>query len=82
MIELVAAVAGAMIGLAGISVGSVIKRSSESRDIITKLSIGIEHIGAELQALREDMKEDRHEVFGRLGDAEQRISALEATNPR
>jgi len=49
---------------------------------MTKLSLGIEHIGQELQALREDMKEDRHEIFGRLGNIEQRISSLEATRKR
>lgn len=78
MIELMAAIAGGIIGLAGIAAGSIIKRSGEGREAIVKLSMGIEHIGTELQALREDMKEDRHEIFGRLGSAEQRLSALEA----
>ena len=78
MVELVAAIAGAMIGVAGMSAGSLIRRSGQNRDVITKLSMGIEHIGSQLQAMREDMKEDRHEVFGRLNDAEQRLSALEA----
>lgn len=78
MTELLAAIAGAVIGLAGLAAGSVIKRSGDGREIITKLSMGIEHIGSELQALREDMKEDRHEIYGRLGSAEQRISKLEA----
>jgi len=78
VIELVAAIAGGMIGLAGLAAGSVIKRSGDGRDAIVKLSMGIEHIGSELQALRQDMKEDRHEIYGRLGTAEQRISALEA----
>lgn len=78
MIELVAAIAGAAIGLAGLAAGSAIKRSGEGREAIVKLTMGIEHIGHELAAIRADMKEDRHEIYGRLGDAEQRISALEA----
>lgn len=78
MIELVAGIAGAVIGLAGIAAGSVIKRAGDGREAIVKLSMGIEHIGLELQALRQDMKEDRHEIYGRLNTAEQRISALEA----
>ena len=40
--------------------------------------MGVEQIGHELQAMREDMKEDRHEIFSRLGSIEQRISSLEA----
>lgn len=78
VIEIIGALVGALIGIGGLSAGSLIKRSGEGRDAIIKLSLGIEHIGRELEALRADMKEDRHEVFGRLGDAEQRISALEA----
>lgn len=82
MVEVVAAVIGAMIGVAGMSASGMIRKSGQNRDVITKLSLGIEHIGSQLQAMREDMKEDRHEVFGRLNDAEQRISALEAGKRR
>ncbi|MFZ9315660.1 MAG: hypothetical protein ACO24P_00245 [Candidatus Nanopelagicaceae bacterium] len=78
MIELVAAIAGGLIGLGGIAAGSLIKRSGDGRDAIVKLSMGIEHIGTELQALRQDMKEDRHEIYGRLNSVEQRITAIEA----
>ena len=78
MIELAAAIAGACIGLAGIASGATIKRAGEGREAIVKLTMGIEHIGTELAAIRSDMKEDRHEIYGRLGNAEQRISALEA----
>ena len=76
--EVIAAIAGAIIGIAGMSASRMIRRSGENRDVITKLSVGVEHIGQELTALRNDMKEDRHEIFGRLNNAEQRISALEA----
>ncbi len=78
MIELVAACAGALVTVCGVTVGSAFRRSGESRDVIVKLSMGVEHIGSELQALREDMKEDRHEIFSRLGKIEQRISSIEA----
>jgi hypothetical protein len=47
---------------------------------IVKLSAGVEHIAAELTAIREDMRTDRRELFGRLGTAEQRIARLEATS--
>ena len=47
---------------------------------IAKLSSGVEHIASELTAIREDMRTDRRELFGRLGTAEQRIARLEATN--
>ena len=67
-----------MVGVAGMGIGSVIKRENDGREAIVKLSMGVEQIGKELQAMREDMKEDRHEIYGRLGSIEQRISKLEA----
>lgn len=76
--ELIAAIVGTMIGVAGMGIGSVIKRENDGREAIVKLSMGVEQIGKELQAMREDMKEDRHEIYGRLGSIEQRISKLEA----
>lgn len=76
--ELIAAIVGTMIGVAGMGIGSLMKRENDGREAIVKLSMGVEHIGKELQAIREDMKEDRHEIYGRLGSIEQRISKLEA----
>jgi len=77
VVELVAACAGALVTVCGVTAGSAFRRSNEGREVIVKLSVGVEHIGQELQALREDMKEDRHEIFTRLGQIEQRISSLE-----
>ena len=76
--ELIAAIVGTMVGVAGMGIGSILKRGNADREAIVKLSMGVEHIGRELQAMREDLKEDRHEIHGRLGSIEQRISKLEA----
>jgi len=46
---------------------------------IAKLSAGVEHIATELTAIREDMRTDRRELFGRLGTVEQRVARLEAS---
>ena len=78
-----------IVGLACLLLGGVGGRASrwiESRTkedekaniAIVKLSAGVEHIAAELTAIREDMRTDRRELFGRLGTAEQRIAKLEA----
>ena len=77
MIELVAAIAGSIIGISGIAAGSMIRKSGSTNEAIITLSIGVKHISEELKALRADMKEDRHEIYGRLGNAEQRLLALE-----
>ena len=82
MIEILAAVSGAMIGVAGMSTASMIKRSGENREIVTKLAVGVEHIGEELTAMRTDMKEDRQEIFSRLQEVEHRVTVIEAQKKR
>ena len=68
-------------GVGGSAARWVASRSQEDEKAniaIVKLSAGVEHIAAELTAIREDMRTDRRELFGRLGTAEQRIARLEA----
>lgn len=47
---------------------------------IIKLTSGVEHIASELTAIREDMRTDRRELFGRISGVEQRVARLEATS--
>ena len=60
----------------------VAKRGNEDETAklsIIKLTSGVEHIANELTAIREDMRTDRRELFGRLSNVEQRVARLEAT---
>ena len=69
-------------GLSGNAAKWVDRRGKEdvaANLAIAKLSAGVEHIATELTAIREDMRTDRRELFGRLGTAEQRIARLEAS---
>lgn len=82
MIEIWAAVTGAMIGVAGINATQLIRKSGDSREVIAKLTVGVDHIGQELTALRADMKMDRQEMYSRLNECEQRLSVIEAQKKR
>lgn len=79
MVEIVAALSGALVGVAGLGFVGAMKRNNEGNRSIIQLTVGVKYIGQELQALRVDMKDDRQEIFARLGSIEQRISSLEAT---
>ena len=79
-----------IVGVALLVVGGAVGRATKwidrrgSEDETAKLSIvkltsGVEHIANELTAIREDMRTDRRELFGRLSDVEQRVARLEAT---
>ena len=62
----------------------ITKRGNEDETAkltIVKLTSGVEHIASELTAIREDMRADRRELFGRLSGIEQRVARLEASTP-
>lgn len=77
MIELIAAAAGGIIAIAGQGVLNRLGRSDEARDAVIRLTSAVEHIVTQLEALHNDMKEDRKEIYGRLGSIELRVTKLE-----
>jgi len=77
MIELIAAAAGGIIAIAGQGVLNRLGRSDEARDAVIRLTSAVEHIATQLEALHNDMKEDRKEIYGRLGSIELRVTKLE-----
>ena len=77
MIELIAAAAGGIIAIAGQGVLNRLGRSDEARDAVIRLTSAVEHIATQLEALHNDMKEDRKEIYGRLGTIELRVTKLE-----
>jgi outer membrane murein-binding lipoprotein Lpp len=77
MIELIAAAAGGIIAIAGQGALNRLGRSDEARDAVIRLTSAVEHIATQLEALHNDMKEDRKEIYGRLGGIELRVTKLE-----
>ncbi len=89
MIEIVAAILGAAIGMAGMGLSGFNRRTSESREAVIRLSAGVESIATKLEDLHQDMKAekvqasaDRREIYERLSDHGNRITALESSNSR
>jgi hypothetical protein len=81
MIEVIAAVAGAFIGIAGMGAMGFTRRNDEARDAVIRLTSAVEHIATQLEVLHLDIKEDRKETFMRLSSVEQRVTKLEV-HPR
>ena len=77
MIEIYAAILGASIGIAGMSVSGFTKRTSESREAVIRLTAAVESIAGKLEELHQDMKTDRKEVYTRLNQHGERITVLE-----
>ena len=77
MIEIYAAVLGASIGIAGMSISGFTKRTSESREAVIRLTMAVESIAGKLEELHQDMKEDRKTIYSRLNEHGNRITVLE-----
>ncbi len=84
MIEIYAAVLGASIGIAGMSVSGFSRRTNEGREAVIRLTAGVESIATKLEDLHQDMKAekiqatmDRREIYERLNDHGNRITVLE-----
>jgi outer membrane murein-binding lipoprotein Lpp len=77
VIEIYAAILGASIGIAGMSVSGFTKRTSESREAVIRLTAAVESIAGKLEELHQDMKADRKEIYTRLNQHGERITVLE-----
>ena len=82
MIEVLAAVAGAVITVAAMGLGGFTRRNDEARTAVVRLTTSVEHIAEQLSVIHADMRDANRETFGRLNSVEQRVSKLEAhTHP-
>ena len=77
MSEIIAAIASAAIGGAAMGLRGMSAQARENREVIIRLSVGMESIAKRLEELHMDIKADRTELFGRLTSLEQRTSRLE-----
>jgi len=77
VIEVAAAVAGAVITVGAMGMGSMGARNREGRDALIRLATSVDNVAARLEQLHEDIKADRREYFSRLNSLEQRVARLE-----
>ena len=82
MVEILAAVAGASITVAGISLTSVSKQGQESRESLVRLATAVESLTGRLDVLHADIKSKDSEVFNRIGALERSVAQLEVREKR
>ena len=80
MIEIIAALVGAAFTAAVMGTSSVIRGSTNNREVVTRLTVAVENVATRLEELHVDIKADRKETFTRLNSVEQRVATLEAKN--
>jgi hypothetical protein len=77
MVEIVAALAGAVLAIGAGGVGSFMRKDEEASKAVIRLTAAVEHIAGEVSLLRTEIKEDRQELYPRLNAIEQRLAVLE-----
>ena len=82
MIEIYAAILGALLGVSGtgaiMTFSGAAKRNTESREAVIRLTSAVESIAGKLEELHQDMKADRKEIYTRLNAHGERITVLES----
>ena len=78
MVELIAAAVGAGMGILASSIGSALNRDRSDAAVVIRLTAAVEHIAAEVSLMREEIKQDRQEMYPRINQIEQRLARLEA----
>jgi len=80
MVEVFAAVVGAVVGIGASGIGNFMRKDDEAARAVIRLTAAVEHIASEVSLLRAEVKEDRQELYPRLNVIEQRLAVLEAKN--
>lgn len=80
MFEVIAALVGAAFTAAIMGTTGAIRGNTNSREVVTRLTVAVENVASRLEELHIDIKADRKETFGRLNSVEQRVATLEAKN--
>ena len=78
MIELLAAVAGASITAAGMSLSAASKQNMQTRETIVRLATAVENLSDRLDEFHSVVKANNSEIFQRLRTVESAIAKLEA----
>lgn len=77
MVEVIAALAGAAVAVGASGIGSFMRRDDEASKAVVRLTLAVEHIAGEVSLLRQEIKDDRQELYPRLNAIEQRLAKLE-----
>jgi len=78
VIELIAAAVGATIGVIASGLSGFMRRDTEAAMSVVRLTAAVEHIAEQVSLMREEIKQDRQELFPRINQIEHRLTKLES----
>ena len=82
MIEVLAAVAGASVGVAGLGIVRANSQNQSGRESLVRLTSAVDNLATRMDVLHTDMMARDREIFGRLSDLERSVARLEGHSDR
>ena len=82
MIEVLAAVAGASVGVAGLGIVRANGQNQAGRESLVRLASAMDNLATRMDLLHTDMMARDRETFGRLSDLEKAVARLEGHSDR
>ena len=82
MVEVLAAVAGASVGVAGLGIVRANSQNQSGRESLVRLTSAMANLATRMDLLHTDMMARDREIFGRLSDLERSVARLEGHSDR
>ena len=82
VIEVLAAVAGASVGVCGLGIVRANSQSQSGRESLVRLTSAMDNLATRMDLLHTDMMARDREIFGRLSDLERSVARLEGHTDR
>ena len=82
MVEVWAAIAGALAGVGALSIKSAGRESQQGRDSLVRLTSAVDNLSSQVDLFRREQAAISTEVFARLSDAERAIARLQGITDR
>jgi hypothetical protein len=82
VVEILAAVAGASITVAGLGITGLNRQGQQSRESLIRLTTAVDNLTNRFEVLHVDIKSKDSEVFARLSELERSMARLEERGNR
>ena len=82
MVEVLAAVAGASVGVAGLGIVRANSQNQSGRESLVRLTSAMDNLATRMELLQTDMMARDREIFGRLSDLERSVARMEGHSDR
>ena len=82
MIEILAAVAGASVGVAGLGIARANGQSQAGRDSLVRLTSSVDNLATRMNVLHNDLMARDREIFARISELERSLARLEGHSDR